>query len=677
MPDSNTNDFIQKLTEIVETNLSDEKFGVSQLADEIGMSRSNLLRKVQKQTNLSVSLFIRQIRLNKAYEFIKTTDMSVSEISYQVGFNSPSYFIKCFREHYGYSPGETNKETTKNLSNKNRLLAWTISVFFLLIFLVVIILIFNPFKKEITKVEKSIAVLPFKNDSSDSTNVYIVNGLMESILNNLQKIEDLRVISRTSVEKYRNSNKSIPEIASELNVNYFVEGSGQKIGNQIKLSVQLIDGNLDKHLWSEQYNKELADIFSIQNEVATHIANKVEAIITPEEAERINTIPTKNLEAHKNLLKALELLRIGNRESLEKAVPLLRKAIQLDPEYARANANLAISFFYLDILKSDKVYPDSIAYYADQALLYDPQLAQSHLAKAFAYMNAGRYSKAVPYLEKAYECNPNSPFVVQTLADFYTTYMPNTKKYLEYALKGIQINVIGKDSAATSYIYLHLSNAFIQTGFIEEAEKYINLSLQYYPDNLYSKYLKVYIMYAINNDIDEMTNGLLAAHKQDTSRIDIIQEIGKTYYSQSDFDNAYKYYKLLLDTKQKLKLSIYVYENSHIAYVYKQKGFLQEADSLMQAYMNFATTDISIYKDLHLASYYAYYDNFDKAIHHLKSFTKQREYHYWVLLFMRNDPIYSKLKNIDEFDEIIETIEKNYWEEHKKMKTMLKSKGLI
>mgnify|MGYP001827765312 FL=1 len=97
--------------------------------------------------------------------------------------------------------------------------------------------------------EKSIAVLPFKNDSNDSTNIYLINGLMESLLNNLQAIEDLRVISRTSVEKYRHDTKSTPEIGRELNVNYLVEGSGQKIGNQILLSIQLIDANRDKHLW--------------------------------------------------------------------------------------------------------------------------------------------------------------------------------------------------------------------------------------------------------------------------------------------------------------------------------------------------------------------------------------------------------------------------------------------
>src|SRR5690606_7154799 len=124
--------------------------------------------------------------------------------------------------------------------------------------------------------EKSIIVLPFKNDSGDSTNVYLINGLMEATLNNLQKIKDLRVLSRTSAEKYRESNKSIPEMADELNVNYLVEGSGQKMGDKIVLNIQLIDGAKDRHLWSKQYRREVSDIFALQLEISKDIAQEIQ-----------------------------------------------------------------------------------------------------------------------------------------------------------------------------------------------------------------------------------------------------------------------------------------------------------------------------------------------------------------------------------------------------------------
>jgi len=277
MSDSNLieNDFLSQIIAVVEKNISNEQFGVSELADEMNMSRSNLLRKVKKLTKLSVSQLIKEVRLKRGMEMLRKSALNVSEVSHQVGFSSTSYFIKCFREHYGYPPGEVGKRDEAEMnpvpvarSNRKRNFimlgaAGLIAALAIGLFTYYTLLSSGP-----PALEKSVAVLPFKNDSNDSTNVYLINGLMESTLNNLQKIEGLKVISRTSAEKYRNTSRSIPEMAEELNVNYFVEGSGQKIGDQILLNIQLIEGPSDKHLWSMQYRREVKDIFSLQQEIA-------------------------------------------------------------------------------------------------------------------------------------------------------------------------------------------------------------------------------------------------------------------------------------------------------------------------------------------------------------------------------------------------------------------------
>ena len=170
-----------------------------------------------------------------------------------------------------------------------------------------------------TEIEKSIAVLPFKNESSDSLNLYFVNGLMESTLNNLQKIGDLRVISRTSVEQYRNTNKGIPEIAEELNVNYVVEGSGQRVGNQVLLNIQLIKASGDRPIWSEQYSREVEDVFALQNEVARKIADAIKAKVTPAEMKQIEKKPTENLVAYDYYLQALGPYYTGTKEGLDRS----------------------------------------------------------------------------------------------------------------------------------------------------------------------------------------------------------------------------------------------------------------------------------------------------------------------------------------------------------------------
>jgi len=273
-------DFINQIESIILENLSNEQFGVSELADKMNMSRSNLLRKIKKNTQLSASQFIRQVRLKKSMQMIKETQLTVSEISYQVGFGSTSYFIKCFREYYGHPPGEVGKGTLveeKESVQTHFLKRHQGQIIAAVTFLIVLVISFFIFNKKLTttevEIEKSIAVLPFKNESSDSSNLYFVNGLMESALNNLQKIEDLRVISRTSVEKYRHTNKSTPEIAEELNVNYLVEGSGQRIGDRVLLNIQLIEASTDKPIWVKQYNQKVVDVFDLQNEVAKKIAD--------------------------------------------------------------------------------------------------------------------------------------------------------------------------------------------------------------------------------------------------------------------------------------------------------------------------------------------------------------------------------------------------------------------
>src|SRR5579872_5221479 len=262
------NDFLSQLTAAVEKNIANEQFGVSELADAMNMSRSNLLRKVKKETNLSVSQLIRDMRLKHGMELLRKTSSNVSEVAHQVGFSSTSYFIKCFREYYGFPPGEVGKRSPEELrpvsvtpSSRNRKILIIGSISLVVAIVISFLIYYSPTAKA-TSLERSIAVLPFKNESNDSTNVYLINGLMESTLTNLQKIEDLRVISRTSSEKYRSLRKSIPEMARELNVNYFVEGSGQKIGDDILLNIQLIEGPTDKHLWAKQYKREAKDIFA-------------------------------------------------------------------------------------------------------------------------------------------------------------------------------------------------------------------------------------------------------------------------------------------------------------------------------------------------------------------------------------------------------------------------------
>lgn len=677
-------DFIEKAEAVILENIANEQFGVSELADAMSMSRSSLLRKIKAHTKLSANQFIRQVRLTKGMEMLQQTTSTVAEISYQVGFGNTSYFIKCFREQYGYSPGEVRKGTVANEDVPDQFsffhrYRWHLVSAVALILIIGSVLLFG--KKRTVSVEnnmdKSIAVLPFKNESSDTLNLYFVNGLRESVLNNLQKIGDLRVISRTSAEKYRNSNKSIPEIARELNVKYLVEGSGQRVGNQVLLNVQLINASTDQPVWGEQYSREVKDVFALQNEVARKIADAINAKIRPSEMDQIEKKPTGDLLAYDYYLKALIPYNTRTKKGLAEAISLFKKATGQDSQFALAYAYLAFSYYYTDLYQKKKQYTEQINSNADKALLYDPKSAESLMAKALYYMQVKEYRLAVPYLEKALEYNPNSSSVVQMLSTLYASEIPNTTKYLTYALKGIQLDIAAYDSITKSYIYLNLSNALIQNGFVDEATSYINKSLEYNPENAYAPLLKTYILYAKDGNIKDTQKRLLREWNKDTTRLDLLQEVAKFYYYQEEYNQAFHYYQKFVKAREKYGLDIYPQEDVKIARVYQKMGLDEQAAQFFKAYAGYCEKDQSIYKSASMAVKYAYEGKNDKAIEQLKVFATQDNYQYWILLFLDKDPILKPLRSNPEFNGVIQKIKDRFWKKHDHLKKILENKGLV
>jgi len=675
--------FLTQLDEVISKNLSNEHFGVTELAEAMNMSRSNLLRKVKKSTNLPVNQLIREARLKRAMELLQNSASNVSEVSHQVGFNSTSYFIKCFREHYGFPPGEAGKRSpsemlprAKRKINTKVLFAGLTGLSMVLVFAI----LFYYYKKTSSQpLERSIVVLPFKNESNDSTNIYLINGLMESTLNNLQKIEGLRVLSRTSSEKYRNTTKSIPEMAGELVASYFVEGSGQRIGDQILLTIQLIEGPTDKHIWSKQYRREAKDIFALQQEVAENIAEEIEVVISPEAKQRIDKIPTENLEAYDSFLKGIDLMSKGGDENLLSAIVHFQDAIKKDNSFAYAYAFAGIACYYLDIFKSEKQHMDELGNYADKALLYDSKLAESLTAKAMYYILRKEYDKALPHLEKGLEYNPNSTQIIGLLADFYWMYLPNTNKYLEYALKGSRLDAGSGDSVTVSNFYLQLANALAQTGFIDKSLEQIDKSLEYNPNNFFARYLKAFVVYAKNKDLRQTKQLLLTEFNKDTTRLDILQDIGKVSFYLKEYDSAYRYYKRFNYLRELFKLDIYRHENLNIGIVYEKVGETKKAKEFINNYRQYLETDQTVYKDLGLTAYYDYTGETDKAIEHLRRFAKQQDNNipYWVILFMREEPIPNGINQVPECKKLLDEIEAKFWANHEKLKLTLEEKGLL
>src|SRR5262249_9613458 len=187
-----------------------------------------------------------------------------------------------------------------------------------------------------TAPEKSIAVLPFENLSEDKVNAYFADGVQEEILTRLAKIADLKVISRTSTQRYQSRPNNLSEIAKQLGVANILEGSVQKVADQVRVNVQLVNTQTDSHLWADTYDRELTDIFGVESEIAKAIADALRAKLSGDERRAIATRPTENIEAHQLYLKGLYFSNKRTGPDLRSAIEYFKEAISKDPNYALA-----------------------------------------------------------------------------------------------------------------------------------------------------------------------------------------------------------------------------------------------------------------------------------------------------------------------------------------------------
>jgi TolB-like protein/Tfp pilus assembly protein PilF len=257
----------------------------------------------------------------------------------------------------------------------------------------------------------SIAVLPFENRSSRTDDAFFVDGIHDDILTQLSKISALKVISRTSVEQFRDTKLPIKNIAEQLGVKSILEGGVQRAGERVRINVQLIDASTDAHLWAEAYDRELtaAEIFAIQSEVAEAIAGALKAALTQGEKARVDTIPTQNLQAWEAYQLGKQRLAKRTSDSLAGAERFFRKATDLDPEFALAYAGLADTL-RLQIEYSGKPVENTLVE-ADRAISraldLDEDLAEAWTSKGGIALSREQWAESEKMLRRAIELNPN------------------------------------------------------------------------------------------------------------------------------------------------------------------------------------------------------------------------------------------------------------------------------
>jgi TolB-like protein/Tfp pilus assembly protein PilF len=349
------------------------------------------------------------------------------------------------------------------------------------------------------KIDKSIAVLPFQNLSNEKENAYFADGIQDDILTNLSKIGDLKVISRMSVMSYRGEGvRNAREIGKALGVATLLEGSVRRAGNRVRVSVQLINANNDEHLWAEDYDRDLTDVFAIQTDLAQKIASTLQAKLSPNEKARLTRRPTENADAYLLFIQA-ERYAIGAemlRDDARKAEQLYQQAIKLDPNFAAAFACLSMveSWIYhsFDPIPARR---EKARFAADEALRLQPNLPEGHLALGFSYYYGDRdYERALAEFEIAKRDLPNE-------AQAYMAIGAIERRQGKWPESTANLEKSAALDPKNLTVLFNLAFSYIAQRNFEAADKILDRATVAAPQSFSSRGLKAYLAVLWKGDI--------------------------------------------------------------------------------------------------------------------------------------------------------------------------------
>jgi len=520
-------------------------------------------------------------------------------------------------------------------------------------------------------IEKSIAVLPFIDMSPEKDQEYFSDGISEEILNHLCKIKDLQVASRTSSFAFKGKQADIKEIGAILKVETILEGSVRKYGNQVRITVQLVNVADGFHQWSETYDREFTDIFTIQSEIASKIASALRASITNEEQNRINKVPTENLEAYENYLKAGKLADFETKEDNDRAIGLLKKSIQLDPEFSQAWARLGS----LTAWKSFKYgegqnWVDSSITISNHALLLDPESSPAYNALGTAYIAKRFFHRSIGYYHKALFYNPNAH---APLLNIGVTSLPignygNGYEYLSTSLKKC-------DEKYFEYTYLGLLYSFLNEP--QKAEYYLDLALKERPDWLVALNVKIILLFITSRNEEAMhfADSLYVHYPDD---INLISWRAAAYWLQGDLESARQQLEVIVSKFPMLTtyLNPVIPNRTVLAFIYQQSGKSSRAKELLEeSYTIDSIAWASGVDDPAVPYNFALINqirgNTDQAYYWLNmAIDKGFLYHWWCM----TDPIFEDIRNESMFLEIVDKMKEKIEKEKENIRRLEQKK---
>jgi tetratricopeptide (TPR) repeat protein len=503
---------------------------------------------------------------------------------------------------------------------------------------------------------------------------------MEGILNHMSQIKGLRVLSRNSTEKYRETSTPSPKIAKELNVNYLIEASVFKSGNRIRITAQLIDAPKDEHIWSKQYDREINDIFYVMGDISKEVASEIEVVISAEVKERIESIPTENQEAYDRYLRGIEFQNRyysnGNVSNFNTSIHFFKEAIELDPEFAHAYVELGwtyVGFAGITELIKDS-YLDTVKFFSMKALSIDPDLSEGYVSLGWYNYAKGNLEKSIENYEKAIDLNPNNFFGYWNLADSY-------KANNDYIHAIANYEKVKKLVIGTGYypdLLRWLGNAYQDISYYDKAEaEYLEL-VNFDP---LAGYLWLSFLTGINGEWDKMMYFKDQICTIDSGNI-CWQAMQNLYYYHKDFTNALKFFEKSQEAKEELNLGDFNWwwNNYLYAYILYNVNRKEEALVRFRKQVEMSEESIRLKRDLAtgasggfayyaMAASYIHLGEKDKAYETLHEM-ERNAFSGWYTWKIQVDPVFESLWEDEEFRQIIGRQEMKFAEIRKKINYM-------
>jgi protein kinase/serine/threonine-protein kinase len=524
----------------------------------------------------------------------------------------------------------------------------------IIIMIIVGYYLFKPDQKSTSGWVNSIAVLPFDNVSNDPEQEYFCDGITEDIIAHLSKIGNFKVISRTSIMQYKNVEKTLPEIADELNVKMILEGSVRRADDRVRIVAQLIEAREDNNIWTETYDRELKDIFAIQSDVAEKIAGVLKVELSPKEKSLIQKKQTEDFAAYNFYIKGREFYYRYQKADNEQAIRMFKKALEIDPNYALAYAGLGDAYGQrYHRFGFSAAWIDSALKVSRKAIKIDPNSSEAYKALGLAYSINDRSSLALVEYKKAIKLNPGYFPAVGNLA-YGNLKRGRLAEAIKWNKRGIEIN------PAFDGCYVQIGLVYIALSEDLEALQSFKKALELDPNDVYAHWGLI-CLYLVQNKYNEALAKAGEILEFTTDSLNAYTYAGYVEHIRNNLSEANHYfYKAIKKSQEKFFYNYHIVSMLHLAAIQWKQDDKEKAEKIFSEFIKYANNEIDSGNEsweirYNIAGIYSVLGEHDKALLWIDRAIEAgwREYRIGKI-----EPLFEKLRQDSRFEKRIERVKK-------------------